>query len=194
MDEVFAAFCDAGLWPTLGRSMTARLAAADISSPDDVSVDRLAKVDGVNGPKRAEKLAKTFVEAQPRYAVVELLHAAGLPARHAFAAVDQLGSSAAAALRDDPWRLLGCGGLEPRDADIFALRTLADRPGKNDPRRGRAFTAYVLARAARDGHTVLDGETVAAALAGVDVPDPAAAIQAALDDGVASEFPPDADV
>src|SRR4051812_4670294 len=189
MDEGFPAFCDAGLWPTPGRSMTARLAAADISSPDDVSVDRLAKVDGLNGPKRAEKLAKTFVEAQPRYAVVELLHAAGLPARHAFAAVDQLGSSAAATLRDDPWRLLGCGGLGPRDADVFALRTLADRPGKDDPRRGRAFAAHVLSRAARDGHTVLDGETVAAALAGVGVPDPATAIAAAVDDGVVTEFP-----
>jgi exodeoxyribonuclease V alpha subunit len=189
MDEVFAAFCDAGLWPTLGRSMTPRLAAAGISSPDDVSLDRLTKVEGLGGPKRAEKLAKTFVEAQPRYAVAELLHAAGLPVRHAFGAVDQLGSSAAATLRQDPWRLLGCGGLEPRDADMFALRTLTDPPGKDDARRGRAFTAHVLARAARDGHTVLDGETVAAALAGLDVPEPAAAIAAAVDDGVAAEFP-----
>jgi exodeoxyribonuclease V alpha subunit len=188
MDEVFAAFCDAGLWPTLGRSMTARLAAAGITSPDDVSLDRLGKVEGLGGPKRAEKLAKTFVEAQPRYAVAELLHGARLPVRHAFAAVDQLGSSAAATLRNDPWRLLGCAGLEPRDADVFALRMLAERPGKDDPRRGRAFTAHVLARAARDGHTVLTGETVVSALAGLDVPDPPAAITAAVDDGVAAEF------
>ena len=188
MDGVFEAFCDAGLWPTLGRSMTSKLAAGGITSPDDVSLDRLATVEGL-GPKRAEKLAKTFVEAQPRYAVAEMLHAAGLPVRHAFGAVDQLGSSAAATLRDDPWRLLGCGGLEPRDADLFALRTLTDRPGKDDARRGRAFTAHVLSRAARDGHTVLDGATVAAALAGLDVPDPAAAIEAAVDDGVAAEFP-----
>src|SRR3954469_17079460 len=189
MDEVFAAFCDAGLWPRPGRSMTARLAAAGITSPGAVSLDALTKVEGLGGPKRAEKLAKTFVEAQPRYAVVELLHAAGLPVRHAFAAVDQLGSSAAATLRDDPWRLLGSGGLGPRDADVFALRTLADRPGKDDPRRGRAFAAHVLSRAARDGHTVRDGETVAAALAGVGVPDPATAIAAAVDDGVVTEFP-----
>jgi exodeoxyribonuclease V alpha subunit len=188
MDEVFAAFCDAGLWPTLGRSMTARLAAAGITSPDDVSLDRLGKVEGLGGPKRAEKLAKTFVEAQPRYAVAEMLHDARLPVRHAFAAVDQLGSSAAATLRNDPWRLLGCAGVEPRDADVFALRMLAERPGKDDPRRGRAFTAHVLARAARDGHTVVTGETVMSALAGLDVPDPAAAITAAVDDGVAAEF------
>ncbi|HET6817042.1 MAG TPA: AAA family ATPase [Mycobacteriales bacterium] len=188
MDEVFAAFCDAGLWPTLGRQMTSRLAAAGITSPADVSVDKLGKVQDI-APKRAEKLAKTFVEAQPRYAVAELLHAARLPVRHAFAAVDQLGTSAAATLREDPWRLLGCAGIEPREADVFALRTLTDRPGKDDPRRGRAFTAHVLARATRDGHTVLPGETVVAALAGLDVPDPAAAIAAAVDDGVVSEFP-----
>ena len=188
MDKVFAAFCDAGLWPTLGRAMTERLAAAGIASTDDVSVTALAKVTDI-GPKRAEKLAKTFVEAQPRYAVAELLHAAGLPVRHAFAAVDQLGSAAASRLRDDPWQLLACGGMEPRDADVFALRTLAERPTKDDPRRGRAFTAHVLARAARDGHTVLLGETVVAALAGLDVPDPAAAITAAVDDGVAADFP-----
>ncbi|HET7311493.1 MAG TPA: AAA family ATPase [Mycobacteriales bacterium] len=188
MDEVFAAFCDAGLWPTLGRQMTGRLAAAGITAPSDVSVDRLAKVQDI-APKRAEKLAKTFVEAQPRYAVAELLHAARLPVRHAFGAVDLLGSSAAAALRDDPWRLLGLGGVEPRDADIFALRTLSERPGKDDPRRGRAFTAHVLTRATRDGHTVLLGETVVSALAGLGVPDPEAAIAAAVDDGVVSEFP-----
>ena len=76
MDEVFTAFCDAGLWPTLGRSMTARLSAAGITSPAAVSVDALVKVEGLGGPKRAEKLAKTFVEAQPRYAVAELLYAA----------------------------------------------------------------------------------------------------------------------
>jgi exodeoxyribonuclease V alpha subunit len=188
MDDVFAAFCDAGLWPTLGRHMTAQLAAAGITAPADVSVDKLAKVDGL-GPKRAEKLAKTFVEAQPRYAVTELLYAARLPARHAFTAVDQLGSSAAAVLREDPWRLLSCSGIEPREADVFALRTLPERPAKDDPRRGRAFAAHVLARATRDGHTVLPAETVVAALAGLDMPEPATAIVAAVEDGVVSEFP-----
>jgi exodeoxyribonuclease V alpha subunit len=188
MDPVFEAFCAAGLWPTLGRGMTDKLAAAGITSPDAVSADALAKVENL-GAKRAEKLAKTFVEAQPRYAVTELLLAAGLPARLAFGAVEQLGSGAAATLREDPWRLLDCGGLEPREADVFALRTLSERPGKEDPRRGRSFTAHVLARAARDGHTVLVADTVVAALAGLGIPDPAAAITAAVDDGVASDFP-----
>jgi exodeoxyribonuclease V alpha subunit len=188
VDPVFEAFCAAGLWPGLGRTTAGRLAAAGITSRDDVSISALNKVEGVAG-KRAEKLAKAFADAQPRYEVAEMLFAAGLQVRMAAAVVDALGQRAPAALRDDPWRLLDTGGLEPRQCDAFALRTLEPRPGKDDPRRGRAFTAHVLARAARDGHTVLAESTVAAALAGLDVPDPARAIEAAVEDGVASEFP-----
>jgi exodeoxyribonuclease V alpha subunit len=184
VETVFAAFCAAGLWPGLGRATAERLAAAGINSPDDVTTTALLAIDGI-GAKKAEKLAKAFVEAQPRYAVAEMLHAAGLPVRAAVPIVGALGGNAAAALARDPWRLLDTGMVEPRQADAFALRTLTERPAKTDPRRGRAFTAYVLARAARDGHTVLAQDTLAAALGGLDVPDPAAAIEAAVDDGVA---------
>ena len=185
-ESVFAAFCAAGLWPGLGRATAGRLAAAGIASPDDVTTTALLKIDGI-AARKAEKLAKGFVDAQPRYAVAEMLHAADLPVRAAGPIVDDLGSGAAAALARDPWRLLDTGMVEPRQVDGFALRTLPERPTKADPRRGRAFTAYVLARSARDGHTVLAQDTLAAALAGLDVPDPAAAIAAAIDDGVAIE-------
>jgi exodeoxyribonuclease V alpha subunit len=187
---VFEAFCAAGLWPGLGRTTASRLAAARINGPDDVSGDALAKVEGVT-PSRAERLAKTFAEAHPRYAVAEMLHPSGLPVRLAAAAVDELGTSAVSTLRRDPWRLLDCvhgATIQPREVDRFALATLDERPEKADLRRGRAFTVYVLARATRDGHTVLTDDVVAAALAGLDVPDPPAAIDAALDDGVVSEF------
>jgi exodeoxyribonuclease V alpha subunit len=184
VESVFAAFCAAGLWPGLGRTTAERLPAAGIDSRDDVTATALLKVDGI-ASKKAEKLAKAFVDAQPRYAVAEMLHAAGLPVRAAAPIVDSLGSNAAAALARDPWRLLDTGMVEPRQADAFALRTLPERPTRGDPRRGRAFTAYVLARAARDGHTVLAQDTLAAALGGLDVPDPAAAVEAALEDGVA---------
>jgi exodeoxyribonuclease V alpha subunit len=183
MESVFGAFCAAGLWPGLGRATAERLAAAGINSPGDVTTRALLTVDGV-GAKKAEKLAKAFVDAQPRYAVAEMLFAAQLPVRAAAPVVDALGGNAAVALARDPWRLLDTGMVEPRQADAFALRTLTERPGKTDPRRGRAFTAYVLSRAARDGHTVLAEETLAAALGGLDVPDPAAAIEAAVGDGV----------
>jgi exodeoxyribonuclease V alpha subunit len=191
---VFEAFCAAGLWPGLSRATARHLAAARINGPDDVSVDALSRVEGV-AAKRAEKLAKSFANASNRYAVAELLHPASLPVRVAAAAVDELGGGAAGVLRADPWRLLDCvstggaGAVQPRDVDRFALATLDERPDKTDPRRGRAFTAYVLARASRDGHTVLPEDTVAATLAGLDVPEPASAIEAALDDGVVSDFP-----
>jgi exodeoxyribonuclease V alpha subunit len=184
MESVFAAFCAAGLWPGLGRATAEKLTAAGINSPDDVTTTALLRVDGI-AAKKAEKLAKSFVDAQPRYAVAEMLHAAGLPVKAAGPIVDALGTNAAAALTRDPWRLLDTGMVEPRQVDGFALRTLTERPTKADPRRGRAFTAYALARAARDGHTVLTTDTLAAVLGGLDVPEAAAAIAAAIDDGVA---------
>src|SRR4051794_38775170 len=180
-DGLFAAFCAAGLWPGVSRVTADKLAAAGIQSPDDVSVASLGKIPDL-GAKRAERLAKTFVQATPRYAVAELLHEAALPLRAAAGIVDALGSHAAQALAADPWRVLDTGLVQPREADGFALRTLPQRPGKDDRRRGRAFTVHVLSRAARDGHTQAGEATVTAALAGLDIPDPAAAIDAAVED------------
>src|SRR5436305_345335 len=132
------------------------------------------KIDSV-GAKRAQQLVRTFDDAQPRFRVAELLDVVGLPLRLAIAAVDDLGRDAATTLRRDPWRLLDCvhgGQVTPRDIDAFALRILRDRPGKDDSRRGRAFTVHILSRATRDGHTVLPDRTVRSALAGLDLPDP----------------------
>ena len=190
-ESAFTRFCLAGLWPGLSRTAAGKFVAAGITDPGAVTADALARVDGIT-PKKAEQLAKTFVQAQHRYRVAELLDTAGLSLRLAAAAVDELGTDAATTLRRDPWRLLDCasgGQLQPRDVDRFALRILADRPDKDDPRRGRALTAYVLSRSARDGHTVLSDATVMSALNGLDVPDPPGAIAAAVDDGDVSEFP-----
>src|SRR3954466_5616046 len=185
-DGVFAAFCAAGLWPGVNRATADKLTAAGIHSPDDVSVASLGKVPEL-GAKRAERLAKTFVQAGPRYAVAELLHEAGMPLRAAAGIVEALGSHAAQALAADPWRVLDSGLVHPRESDAFALRTLPQRPGKDDRRRGRAFTVHILTRAARDGHTQASDATVAAALAGLDVPDPAGAIDAGVDEGAVKD-------
>jgi exodeoxyribonuclease V alpha subunit len=187
----FAQFCAAGLWPELSRTSAGRLEAAGITTPDDVTPDALAKVEGISA-KKAERLTRTFSDAQPRYRVAELLEPSGLPLRLSAAAVDLLGRDAATTLRRDPWRLLDCvhaNQAQPRDVDAFALRLLPDRPAKDDPRRGRAFTVHVLSRAVRDGHTVLPDTTVMSALAGLDVPAPESAIAAALDDGDVTDFP-----
>jgi exodeoxyribonuclease V alpha subunit len=181
MDTAFEAFCEAGLWPGLGR-LAAGLPAAHINSPDDVTADALQRLDDV-GPKKAQDLAKSFASAAPRLAVAELLFAASLPVRPTFGAVELLGPDAASVLRADPWRLLEVPGIEIRTADRFALATLEDRPTKEDPRRGCAQVIYVLSRAARDGHTVVPQATVTSALVGLDAPNPAAAVEAALEDG-----------
>jgi exodeoxyribonuclease V alpha subunit len=51
-----------------------------------------------------------------------------------------------------------------------------------------------LSRAARDGHTVVPDTVLTRALAGLDVPEPSAAVAAALDDGQVVEFPADVEV
>ena len=174
MTDVFAAFCAAGLWPGLGTTLDGRLAEGGIRSPADVTAARLAALPGV-GPARADRLVGTFAAAAPAYAVVEVLVAADLPARLAASAVESLGDDAAQLLRADPWRLLELADVRPEEADGLA-RTLVGAGSRRDGRRGRALAGYVLARAARDGHTALPTGTVAAALAGLDVTDPAGAI------------------
>ena len=100
-DPVFAAFCAAGLWPGLGRRAAAELPAAGITSPDDVTADRLLKLPRV-GRQRAERLFSGFLSAQPTYEVVALLVGAGLDAKLASTAADALGNDAARRLRDRP--------------------------------------------------------------------------------------------
>ena len=180
-DPVFAAFCAAGLWPGLGRRTAADLPAAGITSPDDVTADRLIKLPRV-GRQRAERLFSGFLSAQPTYEVVELLVGAGLQAKLAAGVADTLGPDAARRLRDDPWVLLSLTGVTLGDADRLAIAVLkgADR---QDRRRGRAIVGLTLRTATRDGHTVLPADLVVAALQAEGVSDPVAAIVAAVESG-----------
>ncbi|MFD2091395.1 AAA family ATPase [Blastococcus deserti] len=187
-DPVFAAFCAAGLWPGLGRRTAAELPAAGITSPDDVTADRLLRLPRV-GRQRAERLFSGFLAAQPTYEVVELLVGAGLQARLAAGVADTLGPDAARRLRDDPWALLGLPGVTLVDADRLAIAVLkgADR---QDSRRGRAIVGLTLRTATRDGHTVLPADLVVAALQAEGISDPAAAIVAAVESGEVLEHEP----
>ena len=187
-DLVFAAFCTAGLWPGLGKRTAAELPAAGITTPDDVSADRLLKLPRV-GRQRAERLLSSFLAAAPAYEVVEMLVAAGLPAKLASGVADVLGPDPARRLRDDPWALLGLPGVTLADADRLAIAVLrgADR---QDTRRGRAVVALTLRTATRDGHTVLPLGLVVAALQAEGVADPVAAVVAAVDSGDVLEHEP----
>jgi exodeoxyribonuclease V alpha subunit len=191
-DPVFAAFCAAGLWPGLGKRTAAELPAAGITSPDDVTADRLVKVPKV-GRQRAERLFSSFLSAQPTYVVVELLVGAGLQAKLAAGVADILGPDAARRLRDDPWALLALNGVTLGDADRLAIAVLAGAD-RQDSRRGRAIVALTLRTATRDGHTVLPADLVVAALHAEGIADPAAAVVAAVESGdVLEHEPPEAE-
>lgn len=193
-DPVFSAFCQAGLWPGLGRTLAAALAEAGITSPAEVTAERLTELPGV-GTVRAGRLLSSWIGAGTTYELVELLHPVGLPARAAGRLVDLFGEQAAAFLRDDPWRLLELSDVQVVDADRLAVATM---PGvqRSDVRRGRALVAHTLARAARDGHTVLPAAMVASALEAEGVTDPTEAVRAACNSGsvLAAEGDSDEDV
>lgn len=110
--------------------------------------------------------------------MVELLVTAGLPARLAGRAVDTFGTGAHRLLKDDPWRLLQLTGVDVPDADALAQVAI---PGVSlsDPRRAKALVGHVLARTARDGHTLTTAEEVEHELRLYRVSDAAAAIDAA---------------
>ncbi|HEU5268526.1 MAG TPA: AAA family ATPase, partial [Jatrophihabitans sp.] len=156
--RVFQAFCAAGLWPGLGSTLAEALPAAGITAPEHVTAEALAGLPRV-GQQRAGRLLSAFIAAAPAYEVVELLTSAGLPARLAGRAVDVFGPGAGRLLRDDPWRLLQLTGVDVPDADALARAAI---PGvlPTDSRRSRALVGHVLARTARDGHTLTPAELV----------------------------------
>jgi exodeoxyribonuclease V alpha subunit len=185
-DSVFVAFCAAGLWPGLGKRLAELLPEWQITGPADVTRENLLGLPRV-GAARADKLLTAFVDALPVYEVCELLVPAGIDARIAGRAVDQLGKPAPRLLRDDPWQLLSVAGVAPADADRVARAAI---PGvsRDDPRRARALVSWALARQARDGHTVDLRDRVADALAEFGAGDARAAIDAALESAAVVEF------
>jgi len=120
-------------------------------------------------------LFSAFIAAAPAYEMVELLLIAGLRAHLAGRAVETFGPGALRLLRDDPWRLLQLPGVEVADADALSRAAI---PGvqQADPRRSRALVGYVLAHAARDGHTLRPVEQVMMDLEAHRVADPDRAI------------------
>jgi len=114
--------------------------------------------------------------------VVELLVPAALDPRLASRLHDQLGPPAARLLREDPWLLLGVPGVTIADADQLARAAI---PGvtRDDPRRARAIVGFLLARDARDGHTVSPRTDIEAALRPFAAGEPGAAVDAAVAHG-----------
>ncbi len=112
-----------------------------------------------------------------------VLTAGGAPAELAAAAVAEFGDGAAGRLRDDPWAVLGLPGVRPEHADRFARELLGPEAEPGDPRRGRALVLWLLEQAALRGHSALELTEVTAGLDRLRMPDPVAAVQAAVEDG-----------
>ncbi|MGW8065659.1 helix-hairpin-helix domain-containing protein [Streptomyces ziwulingensis] len=121
-------------------------------------------------------------------AVRRVLAEGGAPEALAPQTAALLGEAAEEALRADPWRLLGVGGVRPEQADGFARALLGAACGPEDERRGRAITVWLLEQAALAGHTALELPRLTATLAQRGVPDPDAAVQSTLAEGEALAF------
>jgi hypothetical protein len=121
-------------------------------------------------------------------AVREVLAQGGAPEALAGQVAAALGEGAAAALREDPWQLLAVSGVRPEQADGFARALLGPACGPGDPRRAVALTAWLLERAALQGHTALEIQAVRAGLAGHAVPDPEQAVETAVSEGAVLVF------
>ncbi|WP_260604204.1 helix-hairpin-helix domain-containing protein [Streptomyces sp. WAC00469] len=112
----------------------------------------------------------------------------GAPEALAVPAAAVLGAGAGERLREDPWQLLRVSGVRPEQADGFARMLLGDACGPGDARRGRAFTVWLLRQAALAGHTCLEVPALVEALGRRGVPDPEAALHAAVAEGEALVF------
>ena len=188
--QVFQAFCAAGLWPGLSRTRARQLTEIGIVSPDTVTAGALTKLNKVTA-KQADRLSQNFTAAAPVYAVVELLVPSGLPPRWALALVDSYGPAAVDVVREDPWSVLLVPEALPAQADALAVRILGAPMSRlvEDPRRGRALCAHFLHRAARDGHTALPLDVMRERLSSADVPDPDKALATADADAIVMIVP-----
>ncbi|MDQ1725048.1 MAG: exodeoxyribonuclease alpha subunit, partial [Frankiaceae bacterium] len=178
------ALCQAGLWAGVTAATGRKLAAGGVTDPGRITRTTLESLTGM-AAKKLDDILTAATKASDAYAVVELLIAAGLPARLAAPALETLGRGAAGFLRNDPWRIVEVGPVSAEQADAFASTTLGQpaRELRSDPRRGAGMATYLLIRAARDGHTAQPLSVLADGLASLDVSDVAAALdRAAADD------------
>ncbi|MBP0462217.1 helix-hairpin-helix domain-containing protein, partial [Streptomyces montanisoli] len=121
-------------------------------------------------------------------AVRAVLAQGGAPGALAGPVTATLGERAAEALRADPWQLLAVPGVRPEQADGFARALLGAECGPGDGRRAVALVAWLLERAAVQGHTALEAGAVRAALAEQGVPDPDEAVRHAVAEGAVLVF------
>ena len=91
-----------------------------------------------------------------------------------------LGPGAAAALIDDPWRILDGGEADLRQADRLA--SVMGR-SRDEPSRGPAVLVHLLLLAARAGDTAAPADSLMASALSRGVPDPVKALETAVEAG-----------
>jgi exodeoxyribonuclease V alpha subunit len=102
-------------------------------------------------------------------ATISALLALGLPERIAIPLQAALGHDAAEIVASDPWAVLAVVSVQPEQVDAYARSRLGATARPDDQRRQVALLRWLLARAARDGHTVLPQRVAEFALAGYGV-------------------------
>jgi AAA domain/Helix-hairpin-helix containing domain len=105
----------------------------------------------------------------PADATITALVALGLPERIAIPLQAVLGPAAAEIVASDPWAVLSVISVQPERVDAYARSRLGSSARPDDQRRQVALLGWLLARAARDGHTVLPQRVAELALAGYGV-------------------------
>lgn len=179
-DRVFAAFCDAGLWPGLGITSAADLPKAGIVRADLVSREALLRLPRT-AAKRADRLLSGWLGAQSLYDVARIMVPAGIPARAAQALIDEVGDDCVRLIENDPWRIVGVRGIDVADADEVA-RSVLGSLDRQDPRRARAVVADALRQESGDGHTEAPLDDVLSAVAAAGINDPERAVSVAVDE------------
>ena len=188
-DPVFAAFCDAGLWPNLGISSAAALPKAGIIRADLVTEDALLRLPRTKAG-RAGRLLSGWLAAQPVYDVVRLITPAGIPARAALGIIDEVGDDCVRLIERDPWRIVGVRGIDVAAADVVARNVLGSLD-RQDPRRARAVVIETLRADSLDGHTETAMDDVVDAVRAAGITDVAAAIDSAVSEDLAVRRTPE---
>jgi hypothetical protein len=187
---------DAARPPAERPDAAAPAVPASAAAPSAPTVhSRRAGDAGASGGEGRTRAPAAVLDAAAVEAAREVLGRGGAPGEVAEAAVRALGEGAAGLLREDPWLVLGLPGVRVgvEQVDAFARAVLGDGVGPGDERRVRALVGHLMEKAAEQGHTALTGDALRTALLRHAVPDPDAAMAAAVEEGQVLVFRADQD-
>ena len=157
-----------GIGPVLARKLVGRF-GADVLVVIENRPAELQSVDGI-GPKRRERIARAWQEAQQVREIMLFLHSHGVSTSRALRIFKTYGEQAIEKVRENPYMLAkDIYGIGFRTADQIAQKVGIPKDSIN---RARAGLAHVLEEATSDGHCALPLDTLKLAAAKLlEVPD-----------------------